>query len=100
MRLCAYRARAIRVLAKPINPPEFTLKVRNLACLSTLPLRGRFQADFSPLVVPSSSRAANASNRALSVRIVAVADAFGSLLRVERHFDGEEVFAALRAAAH
>ena len=57
MRLCAYRAGAIEVLAKPVNPQEFTLKVRNLARLSTVPLHGRFQADFSPLVVPRSSRA-------------------------------------------
>ncbi len=57
MRLCAYRAGAIEVLAKPVNPQEFTLKVRNLARLSTVPLHGRFQADFSPLVVPRSSQA-------------------------------------------
>ncbi len=64
MRLCAYRAGAIEVLAKPVNPQEFTLKVRNLARLSTVPLHGRFQADFSPLVVPRSSRAPSAKTGA------------------------------------
>ncbi len=64
MRLCAYRAGAIEVLAKPVNPQEFTLKVRNLARLSTVPLHGRFQSDFSPLVVPRSSRATPAKTGA------------------------------------
>ena len=64
MRLCAYRAGAIEVLAKPVNPQEFTLKVRNLARLSTVPLHGRFQADFSPLVVPRSTRSAPARSGA------------------------------------
>jgi len=64
IRLCAYRAGAIEVLAKPVNPQEFTLMVRNLARLSTVPLHGRFQADFSPLVVPRSSSSASPRNGA------------------------------------
>lgn len=64
MRLSAYRAGAIEVLAKPVNPQEFTLKIRNLARLSTVPMHGRFQADFSPLVVPRSSCAASAKTGA------------------------------------
>ena len=57
MRLAAYRVGAIEVLAKPVNPQEFALKVRNLARLATTTLPGSSQGGFGPLVVPRTGGA-------------------------------------------
>ncbi len=52
VRLSAFQAGALDVIAKPILPEEFVLQVRNLARLAGTPTMGRATAGFQALAVP------------------------------------------------
>ena len=57
MRMPAYRAGAHEVIAKPVNPQEFALKVRNLTRLAAMPAFAAAGPGFQALTVPRSGTA-------------------------------------------